>query len=271
VDIDDPISTAPTRVRRSFRHGAYLAAACVGAAVAVLLVRTVIGTIDIRVTTMALLVIAVLWCGAVWTLTPAFDEIQSVRRGFSRSGRLRLVARWLSFAWIAVAGLAFARVVVTGVPGSGADAAMLLGMRGAWVVAFIGVLCFAVLLQRVAEWAKDDVAQRALNVVLWGLPIVTIMRFAATDSFRLLGAGGLGGSGSGAVLSGAIALLWLGVVAALPYALLSLSGSLAWSERHARELHDRERRRQRASEEHDRRLRERMKRVGTGSNKGDGG
>jgi len=262
VDADAPISTAPTWVRRSFRRGAYLSAACVGAAVAVLFVRTVLGAIDVRVTAGLLLVIAVLWSGAVWLLTPVFDEIQCVRRGFSRTGQLRRVVRWLAFAWIAVAGLALGRVAATGAIVRGpADDALLIAMRGAWVVAFVGVLCLAVLLQRLAAWAKDDTAERALDVVLWGLPIVTAMRFAATGSFRLLDAAGSAGYVSGGTLAGMIAMLWLGVLAALPYALLSLSGSLAWSERHAQELHDRERRRRSRSDEIDRELRRRIERM----------
>jgi hypothetical protein len=271
-DIDAPISAAPLWVIKSFRFASWIASACIIVA-AGLMVAGTHGWYSPKVTGPLLLGAAAWWCIAVWWLTPAMDLPQAVRRGFSRTGMLRRVTRWLQLAWVVAAGITVVRAAFPrqGI-GAGPDL-MIWAARGAWLVGFVGLLCLVVMLQRLAEWARDDTAEKALSVVLWGLPIGTLLVYLLTSTFAIFlraPAGGLNSGYGWALMQAA----WLLLVGALPYALLSLSRSMSWSVRHAREMHARDHRRRVRSDEVDEELRRRIKRIDRASDahsEGDGG
>jgi hypothetical protein len=92
------------------------------------------------------------------------------------------------------------------------------------------------MLMRLAEWVRDDHAERAFNVAVWGIPPTSILFLFDIPFFRFT------------IL---LYVLWGIAVLAFPVALLSLSGSLDWSIQHAREYHDRLRRQRRRAQDYD--------------------
>jgi hypothetical protein len=141
------------------------------------------------------LLIALAWWGAVWLVTPALRHPAAIILGFGRTGRLRLAVRLLQVGWVAAAGAA---------------------------------LLFDSARTRLAHWARDDAAESALSLALWGMPICTV---AGSLNLPIPFIGILIGVG------------WLISAAALPYGLVRLSGSISYSIVHARERRERESRR----------------------------
>ena len=99
-------------------------------------------------------------------------------------------------------------------------------MTFALVFAFgylLGSIPFGLVLTRLAEWARDESAQRMLNVTVWLLPLsvgilmllplITVMRFFTCMA----------------------ALMWLTSLVTFGLAMLSLAMSAAWSVKHARD------------------------------------
>ena len=236
ADLDDPLSMMPLRVIRRFRAASWAATACVFVVIVVL-----IGTPGLalpRPAKLGLLAgVSLLWCGAAWLLTPAFDLPQAVQRGFGRRGRLRAAARGLQLGWVVAAGAGWVAAAVPAGAAGRAPLALLSAL--AWlgaIAGLAGVVTLTVLLQRLAEWARDGDAERALNLTLWGTPIMSLALVIGSN-VRLF-----------FVVLAAMFILWLICVAALPYALLSLSKSMWWTVRHAHEYHARMRRQRERAE-----------------------
>jgi len=223
--IDDPLSLAPTRVILAFIRGCWAASILVGLAIGLNLARR-FPDVDADFLRAALLGVSLLWCGAVIWLTPAFDLPQAASRGFSRRGRMRRAARWLQLGWPLASGLRLIQALVT----LATPVSNMVGMLATLAVAagLVGVVILSILLERLAEWARDDRAEHLFNWAVWAIPLTTLLLLVdlPLPMVNLL-----------------FGLLWLIGIGLFPYGLLSLSGSVTLSVVHAHEHRQREQRR----------------------------
>jgi hypothetical protein len=232
--IDDPLSVAPTRVILVFIRGCWAASIIIALAVGLIVAPRFPGW-NVGYSRWGLFALAMLWVGAVMWLTPAFALPQAAARGFSRRSRLRKATRWLQFAWPIAAGM---KLLLHEFSLSAPDAALAQTVFGASALAgLVGVILLAIMLERLAEWARDDRAQNLFNWTIWTIPVTTLLLFVNIP-LPMVG-----------VIFG---VLWLAGIGLFPYALLSLSGSVTLCIVHAYEHREREGRRvERSKRYHD--------------------
>jgi hypothetical protein len=234
-EIDEPLSRMPISVIMTFCIACWFASLC-----AVAMVVVMLGGRWLRLTGEAraamLLGLAGMWAVAAWLLTPTFDLPQAAYYGFARAGRLRHAARLLQTGWILAAGAMYIRsqlplTASQGMAASWLSAAGVIGL----IVGLAGIVALGVVLHRLADWVRDDVAKSALNLALWGAPTLSLLLLILPLGLFL------------GRLTIILAVLWIISVAAIPFGLVSLSRSVTWSIRHSHEHHQREvRRRDRA-------------------------
>jgi hypothetical protein len=241
--IDAPISEMPPQMVRIFRTASWLATACVAVLIVLVVGRPWLG-VGWEVRSTYFLCLAVIWAMSVWMLTPAIDAPQAISRGFTRNGRLRRAARWLQLGWVLAAGSGLALAILDRLaagpgaaptPASWVDTLRIARTLGT-LTGLAGVFTLGILLQRLAEWTCDREAEAAFNWAVWGIPLFSLLMFLTPTIF---------------LVTLLLALLWGGAVCAFPYALLSLSKSLAWAVRHAGEHQDRLRRQRERKDEYD--------------------
>jgi len=95
-------------------------------------------------------------------------------------------------------------------------------------------VCLSLLLERLAEWTRDDTAEKFFNWAAWTLPASTLLlgvQFSHQHYVNML-----------------ITALWTISVGIFPYALLNLSGSVTYSVLHSVEHRGRHERRQERSQ-----------------------
>lgn len=224
-EIDDPLSLAPPRVILAFIRGCWAASIIVALAVGLTLASRM-PQWDVAWSRWAMPALSLLWVGAVMWLTPAFSLPQAASRGFNRRGRLRRAARWLQWGWVLAAGMAFviaeANLNVIG------RNLCIVGVTIGCVVGVLGVIVLSVLLERLAEWARDDTAEMLFNWAAWFIPISTLLLLIdlPLPIIRML-----------------FAVFWLVGVATFPFALISLSSSVTLSVVHNYEHRQRSERR----------------------------
>ncbi|MDY7110474.1 MAG: hypothetical protein SYC29_17730 [Planctomycetota bacterium] len=233
---DRPLSQMPMSVINRFRIGGWACAACV-----VGWAFTFVGATFLPWpggTAPALrLVIACAWPLAVWLITPEIGAPEARLYGFARGGWLRLVARWLQFGWPAAYAIELARA--SGAPMPGSISALLdILVYASGAAALAGVLVLALVLQQLAEWVRDDLADRAFTWTIWGLPVfgITVILLSSIILVTLF-----------------FQILLLISILAFPFGVLSLGRSIELSVRHARDYEQRLRRRaerQRSYDEH---------------------
>ena len=109
-----------------------------------------------------------------------------------------------------------------------------------------GVVVLAILLGRLAEWVRDDRAQRALDLAVWSVAPASALLLldVPVPVVRLL-----------------IGLIWLVSVCCFPFGLLSLSHSVTLTVMHWREHRERLVRRRRRAEEFADRVAARLTRM----------
>ena len=238
-DIDDPLSLAPPRVILAFIRGCWAAS--------IIVVLVVIVSLAPRFpqwsmswTRWSLPPLALLWVGAVAWLTPAFLLPQAAMRGFSRRSALRRFARLLQWGWLAAAVLRLLRYELrwTGSAGAMANVGMIIG----FIVGLAGVVILAVLMERLANWARDGGAEKAFNFAAFTIPLATLL---LVFGIPFLPAALFGRFGPVVMLS------WLIAVGAFPYALLSLAGSVTLSVVHNYEHRQRQERRADRQQRHE--------------------
>ncbi len=160
-----------------------------------------------------------LWVYAAWRLTEPFDHPRAASLGLGRLSRLRRAARLLQFAWLVFGGAAAAAR-----PG-------LFLLWAAGLPAVAGLVCLVLYLGRIASWVRDEFAEKAFDLSVWG----TVL--GAGLLFIILGLGfAMGGLQIYVVPFMLVLSLGLTVVSllAFPVGLLSLGRSVGWSARHAR-------------------------------------
>ena len=233
---DRPLSEMPMSIINRFRIGGRACAACVLG-----VVSTVIGAMFLPwqpwVAPLLLVVFTSVWPGAVWLITPEIDVPQARLYGFVRRARLRHVARLLQFGWPAGCVLALGRTAGTSLPGT-ISTLIDVATYATLAAALAGTVALAIVLQRLADWVRDDVAERAFTWTIWGLPLfgAAVILLPNIILFSL-----------------ALHLLLLISIGSFPFGVLSLSKSIELSIRHAREYEQRMQRRvdrQRGYDEH---------------------
>lgn len=243
-DIDQPLSLMPVRVIVAFIRGCWVASLCLIIIMGVVIAGQFPHVSQKWVQT-ALVGASVLWVGAVWWLTPAFPIRQAVIRGFSKHSRLRQATRWLQWGWVLMAGLRLVEILLPNAPASGA-ALLRFGQAVGMAAGLCGIVMLSVLMERLAEWTRDDTAERMFNWAAWGLPIITILRLIDI---------------SHPLISLAMLLLWLLAVGVFPWGLISLSSTVTLSIVHAKEHEMRMQRRQERQQEYQESVADSIKRM----------
>jgi predicted Zn-ribbon and HTH transcriptional regulator len=241
--VDDPLSLMPLSVIKSFRRGCWLATATVAGAIGLFVCSRWLAAPPL-LWPAAWLALASLWCFAVWQVTPAFPFRQALQHGFSTDSRLRVVTRWLQTGWI-LAALRELLGARAGVPPLLVNLINGLGGLGL-ICGVIGLVLLAVMLGRLAQWARDDTAEKAFTAAAWGLPLMGGLLFLGFQLF---------GPPSPAMnpvfyFQALFFIMWLALLIALPYGLLSLSASVSYCVTHAHEHAEREQRRRERDEAH---------------------
>ena len=237
-EIDEPLSQAPTRVILAFIRGCWAAsiilALCVG-----MLAALRFPAWPSEISRWGLLPLSVLWVGAVAWLTPAFGIPQAATRGFSRRSRTRQAARWLQSGWVLAAGLRLLQheLTLTGLAASLTRVGFTFGV----VAGLAGMIVLCVLMERLAEWTRDDHAQRLFNWAMWTIPVTTALVCVGLP---------LGGVLPLSRVSFVLSAVWLIGIGLFPFALLSLSSSVTLSVVHSYEHRQREQRRAERREKH---------------------
>jgi hypothetical protein len=183
--------------------------------------------------------LSVLWVGAVTWLTPAFGMPQAASRGFSRRSRIRSAARWLQWGWVLAAAIRLMQHEMTLAAAAASLARLGLGLGV--IIGLAGMVALCVLLERLAEWARDDHAQNLFNWAMWTIPITTALVFLGLP---------LSASPLLSRVSIGFSALWLIGIGLFPFALLSLSASVTLSVVHSYEHRQREQRRAERRAEH---------------------
>ena len=218
----------PLDLIRTFRASAWMASLSLGGIMVLLLGGArLVGSTAISMTLLTAL--GVLWLVAVWRLTPALAQPPGEGRVFAARSRLRLAARWLQLAWVVHAAPGMA-VAWSGT--GGLSNAMRAISALAYLLGVAGILCLALLLARLAAWARDEFAEKAFYTCVFGstigfaiLLMIPVMALAFGTLFLLVLAVGL----SIVVMS----------LLAFPVGLLALSRTVDWSLVHAHERVDR--------------------------------
>lgn len=234
---DDPLSSMPLDVIRAFRLGGWIAAVCMMMSIG-WIAATMIRSFPPLVESLPWIVIAAIWVWSAFLLTPTMAVREAVSRGFGARSQWRTIARWSQLAWIGSTSIAVIDAAITSPTSASALVLQVLGIAS-MVVGVIGLVMLLVLMERLAEWVRDDVAQRSFNWAIWVLP-VSLGLGVVQQSFGISGLFGL--------LTGGIVLLQLSAIAAIPWGFLSLARSLTYAVLHAHEARDLEdqRRRRRA-------------------------
>lgn len=240
-DTDDPLSTMPMRVILALVRGCWVAAVCVVLTVAALLAERV-GALDRRPAMAIFAGLSIFWWGAAFWLTPAFTIPQAIRRGFGPRSRMRWLARWLQLGWVLAAGAAALQALF-----APANLAGLLNVvQGAGVIAGLtGLVILSVLLERLAEWARDEDAQKMFTWAMWAWPL-GMLAYGAIGSLM---ASWLGSAGHYRITAVLAIIFWVLAICTFPYGLLMLAKSVTLSILHNIEYREREQRRQQRQQE----------------------
>lgn len=242
--LDEPLSQMPVAVIKVFRRGCWVTSLTVAGFLAVMIG----GRLSVwNPVTWWWMVFAsaALWPVAAWMVTPSFDLPHAVACGFGPGSRLRQAGHWLQLGWPVGAGAGLWLVTAPSVTPPSV-ALLKLTAAGGIVTGLAGVVVLAIMLGRLAEWVRDDRAQRALDLAVWGVPPASglLLLDAPVPMVGLL-----------------VGLIWLVSVCCFPYGLLSLSHSVTLSVMHSREHRERLVRRRRRAEEFADRVAERLARM----------
>jgi hypothetical protein len=190
-----------------------------------------------------------LWIASMWLLTPVVAVPEAASRGFSARGVARRIARYGQAGWILVVITYFVESSLSTPPRH--VLTMLAAARIAGIVTGgIAMIAMAVLMERLAEWARDDASARLFQWFQWTMPL-TILLLAVAGGIPIVKL-----------------VFHLGALASallFPLAMIMLTGSITLSAVHQLEHQDRERRRADRKHQDDHALDERLKRLEGGT------
>lgn len=167
------------------------------------------------------------WALGVFLFAAPIDDAEAVERGLGPRSGLRAWARFLQLGWPLGLTLDRGGAFVVGGP---LHPVLEWAAVAAWAAGFAGLVVFAVLLVRWADWMENDEAEKWAKLYLWcvgGLPaaaVLLVLIAALIPPFMLIAA--LLGLVCGA-----------GLVFLMPLAILSvarhLDWAIAWQDRRA--------------------------------------
>jgi hypothetical protein len=239
---DDPLSTMPMRVILMLVRGCWAAAICVVLMMIALILHR-IGLVRDEIAFPSMFMLSLFWLGAAIWLTPVITLPQAVSRGFGSKSRLRTSARVLQLGWvIAIGALAFETLVPQA---AGPLAALVkLATFGGLCAGLAGLIVLSVLLERVAEWARDEDAQRMFNWTMWSWPLAILVLIPLMQMRGTIGpipfAWGLS----------MFITLWAVSIGTFPYGLLMLAKSVTLSILHNLEYRGRQERKLERDQKH---------------------
>jgi hypothetical protein len=235
--IDAPLSDMPVGVIRRFRTGCWMAASI--AVLMTLLILSQPWLAAVKGLFEGLFIgLVPFWIVAVWWVTPAVDLPQAAVRGYARGSRLRKVVRLLQWTWLGVGAVRLVLVLAPGLTADAVDGLKLLE-SGLLVGCIASIVTLCILLERLAEWTRDDTAQTAFNWVMWGVPASALLMMVELPLIGIVG-----------VVARVVVMPVL-MLLLLPGALVALARSLSYAVIHSLDAVDREvRRRERQQEYH---------------------
>jgi hypothetical protein len=168
-----------------------------------------------------MVVVSVAWVVAVWFMTPALDVPAGVERGFAPGSRLRWTARLLQLGW-PLAYFMLSVALAKPLPAAMITLPVAAGIAVGVVTGLAGIVTLSVLLGRLAEWCRDEFAERLFNVAVWGLVVCSfgLVLAALTRIMQLLAC--------------SFGVLWLAGLGSFFLGVLSLTRSVHWSVLHAK-------------------------------------
>jgi hypothetical protein len=217
----DALVDAPLRVIQQLRLGFILTLACLPLLPLLPISMAVMKQSIVMIQT-GTVILCACWIVSVWIATPIIDIPAGTQRGFTSKSKLRIAARYLQLGWIG-----FAITLLLGpVPAVGTALMMLTSSAG-----IAGIVLLAILHGRLAEWCRDDLAQRMYNLAAWGvggcyLGILLSTMFASP--FMLLGC--------------SFFVLWIFSIGCFFLATASLGRSVFWAAVISQQQSDRDRR-----------------------------
>ncbi len=244
VPVDAPLSSAPSPVIRTVAIGCGLAAVAATLAWAVTLLG-VAGLLPGETVAWSQMLAAAAWAAAILLLTRTFADPLARFNGMQESDAVRLVARWSAAKVPLLAALLVVPWVVARMPNPAAPAGGGGGGGGGPVVppgvltvlgtvrlillpiALIALGTGLVVIQRMAAWARDGIAERTVGLALWTIPLAAIV-LVVRDA-------GWPGAWHGARDLVALLVLVVAVQAPLAGGLVSLAASTAMCLHHRRE------------------------------------
>ncbi|MEE9129345.1 MAG: hypothetical protein V3T84_04955 [Phycisphaerales bacterium] len=219
-DRDLPFHEMPLPLIKQFRVNSWIATLSVAGFVGLLVFgRSLAGSGVSMAGLMVALIIA--WIYAVWRLTPVLDQPQAAAYGFSREGRLRVAARWLQLGWVLAA---------LSIPAVGWIFFLVVFFVGVGL-GLLGLAALSLFLGRFAGWVRDEFAEKAFSLAIWGNVIAVPLTFAIAN--LVFGLSPLLLIFSVVIVLPIVALLLVSLLA-FPVGLLSLSRSVDWSVVHSR-------------------------------------
>ncbi len=244
VGADDPLDRMPLRIIRIFRRAAWLATLCILVAGATIW-NIMFGTTSSVWSVLVLTLLVMMWLAAMWRLTPVVGVPEAATRGFSERGIARRIARYGQVGWIVFLAT-FALEVSLSSP-SRTVVLLLHGIEIAGlVIGGIAMIAMSILMERLAEWARDDTSARMFQWFQWLVPLSLIL--AIIGLFVPLLAPFFNGV---ALASGLL----------FPLGMIMLTGSITLSALHQHEHIEREIRRAERRADENREMDERLRRM----------
>ena len=222
---DHPFCMMPPEVIRRLTTGAIAAAACVLIGGGILWCAF-LGFIPMTWGKVGMACMAPFWVVAVFMLTPHVYVPEGVMRGLTRRSMLRKLARWLQLAILPIAAIAIVRTIDFNLKSEVIELLSMVNIA-LYVVFAVGLVILALMLERLADWVRDDSAEKLFLYSEWTVPIGLLILASVKPGLV------------GMILS-LIATIGIFI---LPLGIISLAKSMALSVEHRRDHLEREKRR----------------------------
>ena len=226
---DLPFYEMPLPVIKRFRVSAWAATISMVGFFSLLIFSVKLASTQVPVGLLMLIMITI-WIFSIWNLTPSLDLPQAERHGFSPKSKLRFAARWMQFGWVLTVFAIF--LIMAGARTGIFWYFSVFLFFGGILVGLLGIAALSFFLGRFADWVRDDFAEKAFKLTIWGNIIAIPLSIILPP--LVLGSGGFMVVLVPLLLL-PIALLLISSLLAFPIGLISLSRSVDWSIVHSRE------------------------------------
>ncbi len=165
--LDDPLNQMPTNILKAFLRGGIAGTAALAGVIG-LVAGVFLGWIaDVQALWIVALVVASVWCLAVWWLTPAFNHPAAQHHGFVAGSKRRLLARVLQFGWILFSLTLLIDSMIVNQPTVAETAFSVIALLSL-ATGLFGLMILSMVLEGLAEWVRESSALTAMNLMFWG-------------------------------------------------------------------------------------------------------